>query len=69
MPGITSFTMPDTMRPNTRRRVDPSAIRTASSRLRVATMNPTTPTMPSAASTSTTPPATATAVDSAIKSP
>ena len=69
MPGITSFTISDSMSRNTRRRVDPSAIRRASSRCRVATMNPTTPTMPSAASTSTRPPATATAVDSAIKSP
>ena len=51
------------------RRVAPSAIRTANSRVRVATMNPTTPTMPSAARISTRPPATPTAVDSEIKSP
>ena len=53
-PGITSFTMSDSIRPNTPRRVDPSAIRTAISRVRVATMNPTTPTIPSAARISTT---------------
>jgi hypothetical protein len=42
-PGSTSFTTSNKTMPSTRRREAPSALRTASSRVRVATINPTTP--------------------------
>jgi hypothetical protein len=42
-PGSTSFTTSNKTMPSTRRREAPSATRTASSRVRVATINPTTP--------------------------